>query len=345
MGIFCSLVFDDRRGDGDRRDHRIRPVGRGVGRRRIASAGGSGRIAADQAGCTGCTIGDGDRSARPVFEWLQRVIGAAERQARRSRRLEFPPVVVGKFGQQHHQEHLQRRRAVGAVGLRGRGLCGRLDPVRRLAGAADHDLLQLRRTDRAQHHVQHRRLARRAGQFHPGPVKRRHRHVNAFIYLANAQLAFWLPPLPPIPPIGPFAAVDSASDLGSPIEALSALGPVDGTEMTQDPGLAKIEAGVDEGDQTLVNDGRLRQRGPDSRQRGRSRRHHGRCRDHHRRRQDRDGRPERDHTGSNRACRVHPLRGERRASGRRARRRSDAAVGQAGEDTEVTVVSQSGPRR
>ena len=30
--------------------------------------------------------------------------------------------------------------------------------------------------------------------------------VNSFIYFANDQLAFWLPPLPPLPPIGPFAA-------------------------------------------------------------------------------------------------------------------------------------------
>jgi hypothetical protein len=30
--------------------------------------------------------------------------------------------------------------------------------------------------------------------------------VNSFIYFANDELAFWLPPLPPIPPIGPFAA-------------------------------------------------------------------------------------------------------------------------------------------
>jgi len=77
--------------------------------------------------------------------------------------------------------------------------------------------------------------------------------VNAFIYLANAQLAFWLPPLPPIPPIGPFAAVDSASTLGSPIEALSAVGLGDGTEMTQDPGLVQVEADVDEGDQAPVD--------------------------------------------------------------------------------------------
>ena len=28
--------------------------------------------------------------------------------------------------------------------------------------------------------------------------------INSFIFLANDQLAFWLPPLPPIPPIGPF---------------------------------------------------------------------------------------------------------------------------------------------
>ncbi|MGY4649190.1 hypothetical protein [Mycobacterium sp. URHB0021] len=79
--------------------------------------------------------------------------------------------------------------------------------------------------------------------------------VNAFIYLANAQLAFWLPPLPPIPPIRPFAAVDSASTLGSPIEALSAVGPVDGTEMKQDPGLAHVEADVEEGDQAVPVDG------------------------------------------------------------------------------------------
>ena len=31
--------------------------------------------------------------------------------------------------------------------------------------------------------------------------------INSFIFLANDQLAFWLPPLPPIPPIGPFACL------------------------------------------------------------------------------------------------------------------------------------------
>ncbi|ODQ89412.1 hypothetical protein BHQ18_15695 [Mycolicibacterium flavescens] len=36
--------------------------------------------------------------------------------------------------------------------------------------------------------------------------------VNAFIYFANAQIAFWLPPLPPIPPIGPFAAETAADE-------------------------------------------------------------------------------------------------------------------------------------
>lgn len=37
--------------------------------------------------------------------------------------------------------------------------------------------------------------------------------INSFIYLANDQLAFWLPPLPPIPPIGPFAAEDADAGL------------------------------------------------------------------------------------------------------------------------------------
>lgn len=37
--------------------------------------------------------------------------------------------------------------------------------------------------------------------------------INSFIYLANDQLAFWLPPLPPIPPIGPLAAEDADAEL------------------------------------------------------------------------------------------------------------------------------------
>jgi len=44
--------------------------------------------------------------------------------------------------------------------------------------------------------------------------------VNAFIFLANAQLAFWLPPLPPIPPIPPiflpFSAVQATAELTGP---------------------------------------------------------------------------------------------------------------------------------
>ncbi|MGO4444243.1 hypothetical protein AB4Z42_12890 [Mycobacterium sp. 2YAF39] len=37
--------------------------------------------------------------------------------------------------------------------------------------------------------------------------------VNSFIYFANDQIAFWLPPLPPLPPIGPFAAEDMDAGL------------------------------------------------------------------------------------------------------------------------------------
>ena len=45
--------------------------------------------------------------------------------------------------------------------------------------------------------------------------------INSFIFLANDQLAFWLPPLPPIPPIGPFAAA-SATTEGTSLAATTA---------------------------------------------------------------------------------------------------------------------------
>ncbi len=44
--------------------------------------------------------------------------------------------------------------------------------------------------------------------------------INAFIYLANAQLAFWLPPLPPIPPLPcPRCSTLAATTLMGPTEA------------------------------------------------------------------------------------------------------------------------------
>lgn len=39
--------------------------------------------------------------------------------------------------------------------------------------------------------------------------------INSFIYLANDELAFWLPPLPPIPPIGPFSAAATTLKVAS----------------------------------------------------------------------------------------------------------------------------------
>jgi hypothetical protein len=77
---------------------------------------------------------------------------------------------------QRHQEHVQRRRALGAVRVRTRHVRGRLGPLCRLAVTADHDLLELRRTDRAQHHVQHRRLAGPQRQLRPGLGQCRRRH-------------------------------------------------------------------------------------------------------------------------------------------------------------------------
>ena len=76
----------------------------------------------------------------------------------------------------------------------------RLGSVRRMAVPANHDLLQLRRANRPQHHVQPRGLARRAHLLAQGLVNVGVDTINSFIFLANDQLAFWLPPLPPIPP-------------------------------------------------------------------------------------------------------------------------------------------------
>lgn len=80
--------------------------------------------------------------------------------------------------------------------------------------------------------------------------------VNSFIYFANDELAFWLPPLPPIPPIGPFAAeapeapeaelmamssldestplTEENADEGEPVESLGE--HVDGEEFTEADG-------------------------------------------------------------------------------------------------------------
>lgn len=55
--------------------------------------------------------------------------------------------------------------------------------------------------------------------------------INSFIFLANDQLAFWLPPLPPIPPIGPFATDIEARDIETTdIESTD----IEGTYDTQD---------------------------------------------------------------------------------------------------------------
>jgi hypothetical protein len=48
--------------------------------------------------------------------------------------------------------------------------------------------------------------------------------INAFIYLANAELAFWLPPLPPIPSLPPiffpFAAAEATTAVASAAETV-----------------------------------------------------------------------------------------------------------------------------
>jgi hypothetical protein len=80
--------------------------------------------------------------------------------------------------------------------------------------------------------------------------------VNAFIWLANAQLGFWLPPLPPIPPIPPIflpgtAAVMSA-EVTEPVESMAKMsaelpGSVTLVDETQDPASADTQGDVVEG--------------------------------------------------------------------------------------------------
>lgn len=68
--------------------------------------------------------------------------------------------------------------------------------------------------------------------------------INSFIYLANDELAFWLPPLPPIPPIGPLSATSELADANvtalkaAPEATLATAEPVD---QTLDPTVAEYE--------------------------------------------------------------------------------------------------------
>lgn len=63
--------------------------------------------------------------------------------------------------------------------------------------------------------------------------------INSFIFLANDQLAFWLPPLPPIPPIGPFAA--EAAEAGIQLSALDESTLRGETEGDLDDGATEVE--------------------------------------------------------------------------------------------------------
>ena len=95
-------------------------------------------------------------------------------------------------------------RTVGGVGIRRRRVRRRLGPLRGVACPSDRDLLQLRRTHRPHHHVQHRRLARREHQLRRGSGQRRRRHQSTpSSSSASTNWHFWLSPLPPLPPIVP----------------------------------------------------------------------------------------------------------------------------------------------
>ena len=86
--------------------------------------------------------------------------------------------------------------------------------------------------------------------------------INSFIFFANDQLAFWLPPLPPIPPIGPFAATETA-ELTESTESMA-------TMSAEIPG----EAAVTEDEPEQIETERSRESG-DARGRSGHRRCHG----------------------------------------------------------------------
>ena len=94
--------------------------------------------------------------------------------------------------------------------------------------------------------------------------------INSFIYLANDQLAFWLPPLPPIPPIGPRTAeladpelvrtmsVDEFTPLaegklddGEPVD--ESLG--EQTEVLGSEGVDELAGGVDDEQEQTIESG------------------------------------------------------------------------------------------
>ncbi len=80
--------------------------------------------------------------------------------------------------------------------------------------------------------------------------------INAFIFLANAQLAFWLPPLPPIPPIGTFAAAETA-ELTEPTESMAMMaaeipGEAALVVETEDPGSTDKLGDVVESEEAAV---------------------------------------------------------------------------------------------
>lgn len=82
--------------------------------------------------------------------------------------------------------------------------------------------------------------------------------INSFIFFANDQLAFWLPPLPPIPPIGPFAAAetaeltestDSMAMTSAEIPGKAALDVVEGEEAIVETDVVDAAATEDETEQ------------------------------------------------------------------------------------------------
>ena len=120
---------------------------------------------------------------------------------------------------QHDRQHLSRRRAVGAIRVRGRHRRAAVDSRMSAGFRSDHGVLHLRRRHRRQRRLQLHRLASRARRRHRERGRLRHRRRPG-IRLAGNRRVEYIPaaaaalfPTPPRPPVqGPFSALDRTAD-------------------------------------------------------------------------------------------------------------------------------------
>ena len=140
-----------------------------------ATSAGSRRVAADTTHRTGAAVGHGDRPAEPPRRVVATDRGAAERRPTRP----DAPVPAGGRAHVHRQQHQNVYNAVEPWVQWGFDLAAyAVGWVPYVGWLAPQITIFYNFGERivAQHHVQHRRLARREHQLRPGLGQRRRRH-------------------------------------------------------------------------------------------------------------------------------------------------------------------------